>query len=63
MLAALKKELVQWGEGEQVKKEAVAFPSWLQAVFDNGREHLEANIRLLRRLLEDQPSSHDQRGR
>ena len=62
MLAALEKELVQWGEGEQAKKEAAAFPTFLQAVFENGREHLEANIRLLRRLLEEQPSSHDQRG-
>jgi DNA-binding PadR family transcriptional regulator len=35
------------------KKEAMAFPTFLQAVFDNGREHLEANIRLVRRLLED----------
>lgn len=57
MLAALEKELSQWGEGEQAKREAITFPIFLQAVFDNGREHLEANIRLVQRLLEDLSTS------
>jgi hypothetical protein len=57
MLAALEKELAQWGEGEQAKREAISFPIFLQAVFDNGREHLEANIRLVQRLLEDPSTS------
>ncbi len=59
MLAALEKALAQWGAGEQAKKEAIAFPTFLQAVFDNGREHLEANIRLVRRLLEDPSTSRE----
>jgi DNA-binding PadR family transcriptional regulator len=59
MLVALEKELSQWGEGEQAKKEAIAFPTFLQAVFDNAREHLEANIRLVRRLLEDPSTSSE----
>jgi len=50
-LRQMEKELAQWGEGEQAKREAITFPIFLQAVFDNGREHLEANIRLVQRLL------------
>ena len=59
MLSALEKALAQWEAGEQAKKEAIAFPTFLQAVFDNGREHLEANIRLVRRLLEDPSTSRE----
>jgi DNA-binding PadR family transcriptional regulator len=59
MLVALEKALAQWGAGEQAKKEAIAFPTFLQAVFDNAREHLEANIRLVRRLLEDPSTSRE----
>lgn len=60
MLAALEKALLQWDAGEQAKKEAMAFPTFLQSVFDNGREHLAANIRLVRRLLEDPSTSREQ---
>lgn len=47
----LTRELEQWRQGEVAKREAEVLPPWGQAMFQNGREHLEADLRLLQRVL------------
>lgn len=45
------RELDQWRLGEDAKAEAEVLPAWGEAMFQNGREHLEADLRLLQRVL------------
>jgi DNA-binding PadR family transcriptional regulator len=50
-LVKLTDELEHWAQGAAAKEEAEVLPPWGQAMFNNGREHLEADLRLLRSVL------------
>jgi DNA-binding PadR family transcriptional regulator len=58
-IAALKSELAHWNEGESKKAEFMQapLPDYLRALFANGREHMEADLRFLRYLRETIPSA------
>ena len=58
-MAALKSELDHWNEGESKKAEFMQapLPDYLRALFANGREHMEADLRFLRYLRETIPSA------
>ena len=56
---ALEHELASWNEGEIKKAEFMQgpLPDYLQALFANGREHMEVDLRFLRYLRETIPSA------
>jgi DNA-binding PadR family transcriptional regulator len=56
-IAALEDQLAVWNAGER-EKSALAgpLPSYVGAIFDNGREHMQIDLRFLRRLRESLPS-------
>ena len=58
-IAALESELANWNEGEIKKAEFTQgpLPDYLQALFANGREHMEVDLRFLRYLREAIPSA------
>ncbi len=56
-IGALEAELATWNAGERIKSEVAAMPDYLHALFANGREHIEIDLRLLRHLKELLPSS------
>jgi hypothetical protein len=58
-IAALEHELANWNEGEIKKAEFMQGPllDYLQALFANGREHMEVDLRFLRYLREAIPSA------
>ena len=57
-IAALESELAHWNEGEFKKAELMQapLPDYLRALFANGREHMEVDLRFLRYLRETIPS-------
>lgn len=48
----LKKELVEWEDDRKLKEEALSgeLPEYLNALFDNGANHIQANIDLLEKI-------------
>jgi DNA-binding PadR family transcriptional regulator len=58
-IAALESELAHWNEGETKKAEFMQapLPDYLRALFANGREHMEIDLRFLRYLRETIPSA------
>jgi DNA-binding PadR family transcriptional regulator len=52
LLAAVEEELNAWNLGEAAREQAGQLTEPVRACFVNGREHLEADLRLLRRLKE-----------
>jgi DNA-binding PadR family transcriptional regulator len=58
-IAALESELAHWNEGESKKAEFMQapLPDYLRALFANGREHMEVDLRFLRYLRETIPSA------
>jgi DNA-binding PadR family transcriptional regulator len=50
MVPDLEATIESWTKGETIKAEAFPMTEPVRAVFANGREHLEADLRLLRRL-------------
>jgi DNA-binding PadR family transcriptional regulator len=56
-IAALEQQLVAWNAGEH-EKSALAgpLPSYVGAIFANGREHMQTDLRFLRHLRETLPS-------
>jgi DNA-binding PadR family transcriptional regulator len=58
-IAALERELAIWNEGEIKKAEFMQdpLPDYLQALFANGREHMEVDLRFLRYLREAIPTA------
>lgn len=58
-ITALAHELVNWNEGEIRKAEFMQgpLPDYLQALFANGREHMEVDLRFLHYLQEAIPST------
>jgi DNA-binding PadR family transcriptional regulator len=58
-IAALERELASWNEGEIKKAEFMQgpLPDYLQALFANGREHMEVDLRFLHYLREAIPSA------
>ena len=57
-IAVLESELAGWNEGESKKAEFMQgpLPDYLHALFANGREHMEIDLRFLRFLREAIPS-------
>ena len=58
-IVALEKELATWNAGEIAKSEVTStpLPDYLHALFANGREHMEADLRFLRYLRETLPTA------
>jgi DNA-binding PadR family transcriptional regulator len=58
-IAALESELANWNEGEVKKAEFMQdpLPDYLHALFANGREHMEVDLRFLRYLREAIPTA------
>lgn len=58
-IAALESELSHWNEGESKKAEFMQapLPDYMQAIFANGREHMEVDLRFLRNLREMIPTA------
>lgn len=56
----LEERLRSWNEGEQAKAAAVPLPGFIRAAFANGREHMEADLRLLRYLRQVLPHTPPQ---
>jgi DNA-binding PadR family transcriptional regulator len=52
LLTALEQELLAWNDGETIRERMGQLTDPVRACFTNGREHLEADLRLLRRLRE-----------
>jgi DNA-binding PadR family transcriptional regulator len=50
LIPQCEQEIASWEHGQRVKNELHLLPEYLQTVFANGREHLEADLRLLYRL-------------
>nr|BBH87328.1 PadR family transcriptional regulator [Thermosporothrix sp. COM3] len=50
LIPKLEQEITSWVEGEEQKHKAFPLPAHLRALFANGKEHLEADLRLLYRL-------------
>jgi len=50
LIPALEREIAYWAEGEDAKGQAEALSEHARAVFANGRERMEADLRLLHRL-------------
>lgn len=58
-IAALEKELATWNAGEIARSEGslTPLPDYIHALFTNGREHIEADLRFLRYLREVLPDA------
>ena len=58
-IATLEGELAAWNSGEIAKAEVIPppVPEFMQAIFSNGREHMELDLRFLRHLRETLPST------
>ncbi len=58
-IAALEGELMAWNAGELAKAEVIPapMPEYQRAIFANGREHMEIDLRFLRHLRETLPST------
>jgi DNA-binding PadR family transcriptional regulator len=58
-IGALEQELVVWNAGEVAKAEVTSMPlpDYLHALFANGREHIEADLRFLRYLRDALPDA------
>lgn len=58
-IAALERELASWNAGETAKAEvtSVPLPDYIHALFANGREHMEADLRFLHYLREALPAA------
>ncbi|HEY6408181.1 MAG TPA: PadR family transcriptional regulator [Ktedonobacteraceae bacterium] len=58
-IATLERELAIWNEGEIKKAEYMQgpYPDYLRALFANGREHMEVDLRFLRYLRQTIPSA------
>jgi DNA-binding PadR family transcriptional regulator len=56
---ALEKELATWNAGEIAKSEVTPtpLPDYIHALFTNGREHIEADLRFMRYLREVLPNT------
>lgn len=56
---ALERELATWNEGEMKKAEFMQgpLPDYLRALFANGREHMETDLRFLHYLRETIPTA------
>jgi DNA-binding PadR family transcriptional regulator len=56
-IAALEDQLAIWNAGER-EKSALAgpLPGYIGAIFDNGREHMQTDLRFLQHLRETLPS-------
>ena len=56
-IAALEDQLAAWSAGER-EKSALAgpLPGYVGAIFDNGREHMQTDLRFLRHLRDTLPS-------
>jgi DNA-binding PadR family transcriptional regulator len=52
LIPKLEQEIESWAYGESVKNDLQVLPEYVRAVFANGREHLEADLRLLHHLRE-----------
>lgn len=56
-IAKLEEALANWLEGMRLKEEAMGpLPDVIRVTFENGREHMEADLKLLRYLLESLPN-------
>ena len=51
LVPQLEEELGDWNEGEKVKTALLPADDHLRFLFQNGREHLEADLRMLRSIL------------
>lgn len=51
----LRHEIDHWQQDEATKGAADRLPTWGQAMFQNGREHLDADLRLLQHVLAGLP--------
>jgi DNA-binding PadR family transcriptional regulator len=57
-IAALEDQLAAWNAGEREKSAVTGpLPDYVGAIFDNGREHMQADLRFLRHLRETLPSA------
>jgi len=58
-IGALERELAVWNAGEVAKAEVASMPlpGYLHALFANGREHIEADLRFLRYLRDALPDA------
>ncbi len=52
LIPQLEQEIETWNYGEAIKNDLVPLPAYVQAMFANGREHLETDLHLLYRLQE-----------
>jgi hypothetical protein len=50
LVPALEREIAYWTEAEDAKAQAAALSEYTHAVFGNGRERMEADLCLLRRI-------------
>jgi DNA-binding PadR family transcriptional regulator len=56
-IAALTEQLAAWDAGEHAKSAAAGpLPGYVAAIFANGREHMETDLRFLRHLRETLPA-------
>jgi hypothetical protein len=56
-IAALEDQLAAWDAGQREKAGlAGPLPSYVGAIFDNGRDHMQTDLRFLRHLRETLPS-------
>jgi DNA-binding PadR family transcriptional regulator len=60
LIPRLEATIESWTVGEAIKADAYPMPEPVRAVFANGREHLEADLRLLRRLRDHLRASASQ---
>jgi DNA-binding PadR family transcriptional regulator len=63
LLPALEREIAYWVEGEDAKSRAGAMSEYTRAVFANGRERIEADLRLLQRIRAALASAAQEEGR
>ena len=58
-ITALEKERAAWNAGEIAKSEVTSMPlpDYIHALFANGREHIEADLRFMRYLREALPTA------
>jgi DNA-binding PadR family transcriptional regulator len=50
MLEKLRAQREGWDRGELAKAQAMPLPDWMRALFQNGRDHYDADLRLLSSL-------------
>jgi DNA-binding PadR family transcriptional regulator len=66
MIAAVEHDLEEWISGEKTKAESVVITDAIRASFTNGRDHINADLRFLRRLeklLAPSPSASNKKSR